>query len=63
MCAEHQSDGGVYWTPKKQLIPSLSGLGKEAVSIGDKTDKVMPYRVATAYNCEECKKVLLDYSE
>ena len=57
-----QCRDGLHWTPKKQIIHSLSGLGKDAVLFGREADFV-PNRVAVAYNCESCKKIMIDYSE
>ncbi len=55
-----QCRDGVTWTPKKQFLPALSFLGKGAVSLenGAADNSSAVY----AYNCPECKKVIIDYS-
>ena len=55
-----QCRDGVTWTPKKQLIASLSFLGNDSVSLANgATDNS---RTVYAYKCDECKKVIIDYS-
>lgn len=49
-----QCRDGVTWTPKKQLIPALSFLGKGGVHLAS--------NAVCAYKCDECKKVIVDYS-
>ena len=55
-----QCRDGVTWTPKKQFRPSLSFLGKGAVSLenGAADNSSAVY----AYNCPECKKVVIEYT-
>lgn len=55
-----QCRDGVTWTPKKQLISSLSFLGKGAVSLenGAADNSTTVY----AYKCADCKKVIIDYA-
>lgn len=56
-----QCRDGVTWTPKKQLVASLSFFGNGSVRIenGAADNSTAVY----AYNCPECKKVIIDYSE
>ena len=56
-----QCRDGVFWTEKKQLVSSLSFLGKGAVSLenGAADDSHAVY----AYKCADCKKVIIDYAE
>ena len=54
-----QCRDGITWTPKKQVISSLSFLGKGAQVIenGASDDSKAVY----AYRCKECKKIIIDY--
>lgn len=56
-----QCRDGVTWTPKKQWIAALSSLGAGAIKIG-KDSGLSTNSVAEAYHCEQCKKVIIDYS-
>ena len=55
-----QCRDGVTWTPKKQLISSLSFIGKGAFSLenGAADNSTAVY----AYKCADCKKVIIDYT-
>lgn len=55
-----QCRDGVSWTPKKQLVPSLSFLGKNSFSLenGAADNSTAVY----AYRCKACKKIIIDYS-
>lgn len=55
-----QSRDGIVWAQKKWLIPSLSFLGKESTSLknGARKDSSVVY----AFKCDDCKKVIIDYS-
>ena len=57
-----QCRDGLHWTPKKQVVSALSGLGKGAVLIGNE-EGLVPNTTAIAYHCDECKKIIIDYSE
>lgn len=57
-----QCRDGLHWTPKKQMVAALSGLGKGAVKIGDPLAYI-PNTTATAYHCEKCKFVMIPYKE
>ena len=57
-----QCRDGLHWTPKKQMVSALSGLGKGAVLIGNEPAYV-PNTVAVAYHCEECKFVAIPYGK
>ena len=57
-----QCRDGLHWTPKKQTVAALAGLGVGAVLIGSE-DGLVPNTTAIAYHCESCKKVVIDYSE
>ncbi len=54
-----QCRDGVYWTLKKQLIASLSSLGKESTPLAngaaDNSSAVF------AFKCGACKKIIIDY--
>ena len=51
---------GVNWTPKQQWTPVLSSLAEGAVPIGT-DDKLMPNSKAVAYNCFDCKAIIIPY--
>ena len=55
-----QCRDGVYWTLKKQLVASLSSLGKGSTCLSngaaDNSNTVF------AFKCEDCKKIIIDYS-
>ncbi len=57
-----QCRDGVYWTPKKQWVSALSSLAKGAIPIGS-NDKLMPNSKALAYNCKNCKTVIIPYGK
>lgn len=57
-----QCRDGLHWTPKKQKIAALSGMGKGAVLIGNE-EGLVPNTTAVAYHCEECKFVLIPYGK
>ena len=57
-----QCRDGLHWTPKKQKVAALAGLGSGAVLIGSE-EGIVPNTTAIAYHCELCKKVIIDYSE
>ena len=56
-----QCRDGVYWTLKKQLVASLSSLGKGSTCLSngaaDNSNTVF------AFKCEDCKKIIIDYRE
>lgn len=54
-----QCRDGVVWTPKKQVVAALSFLGKDSVPLGNGASDNS--RSVYAYNCSECKKVIIDY--
>ncbi|MDD5945649.1 MAG: PF20097 family protein [Clostridia bacterium] len=56
-----QCRDGVTWTLKKQLVSSLSFLGKESTSLenGAADNSSAVY----AFKCDDCKKVIIDYSK
>lgn len=55
-----QCRDGVYWTLKKQLVASLSSLGKGSTCLSngaaDNSNTVF------AFKCEDCKKIIIDYA-
>lgn len=55
-----QCRDGVTWTPKQQLVAALSFLGKGSVSLAN--GAADNSRTVYAYNCKDCKKVIIDYS-
>ena len=57
-----QCRDGLHWTPKKQKIAALSGMGKGAVLIGSE-DGLVPNTFAVAYHCGECKFVMIPYGK
>lgn len=57
-----QCRDGLHWTPKKQKVAALSGMGKGAVQIGSE-EGLVPNTSAVAYHCEECKFVLIPYGK
>ena len=56
-----QCRDGVTWTPKRQLVAALSGLGRGSVSLANGAAENS--RIIYAYKCGECKKVVIDYSQ
>ena len=54
-----QCRDGVTWTPKKQLLSSLSVLGKNSIQIANGASD--DYKTVYAYNCHECKKIVIEY--
>lgn len=56
-----QCRDGVTWTSKKQPIAALSALAvnKQSLANGAADNSNTVY----AYNCTECKKVIIDYSQ
>ena len=57
-----QCRDGLHWTPKKQKIAALSGLGTGAVLFGNE-ESFVPNTTALAYHCESCKKIIIDYGK
>ena len=56
-----QCRDGVTWTPKKQFVAALSFMGKGSISLSNgATDNA---KTVYAYKCDECKKVIIDYSK
>lgn len=55
-----QCRDGVYWTLKKQLVSSLSFLGKESTSLANGASD--DSHAVVAFKCDNCKKVMIDYS-
>lgn len=55
-----QCRDGITWTPKKQLVASLSFWGRGGISLvnGAADDSSAVY----ALKCSDCKKVIIDYS-
>lgn len=51
-----QCRDGMFWTPRKSLIASLSRFQKGALRLSENSS-------AVAYRCDRCKKILLDYSK
>lgn len=57
-----QCRDGVYWTPKKQWIPAVASLATGAIIIAE-NEKLMPKSFATAYNCDNCKNIIIPYGD
>lgn len=57
-----QCRDGLTWTPKKQRVAALSSFGEGAIPIG-KHNGLVGNSIAVAYNCEQCKKVIIEYSQ
>lgn len=55
-----QCRDGITWTPKRQLVASLSFLGRDSISLakGAADNSSAVY----AHKCNDCKKVIIDYS-
>lgn len=51
---------GVFWTEEAPLVAALSGFSKNAVSLWDATTD--SERAVRAYNCDKCRKVIVDYN-
>lgn len=56
-----QCRDGLFWTPKKQLVASLSVFGKGKVTL--ENDGGRNCRTVYAYNCLDCNKVIIPYNE
>ena len=57
-----QCRDGLYWTPKKQKVAALSGIGKGAIAIGNENG-YMANSSATAFHCDDCKTVIIQYGK
>jgi len=57
-----QCRDGIYWTPKKQWTPVFSSMADGAVPIGE-DDRLMPNSKAIAYNCLQCKTIVIPYGK
>lgn len=55
-----QCRDGLYWTPKKQWVSALASLAIGAVPIGN-DDMIKRNQQAVAYNCTNCKNVIISY--
>ena len=55
-----QCRDGLHWTPKKQKIAALAGMGRGAILIGN-DDSLVPNTSAVAYHCEECEFIMIPY--
>ncbi len=51
---------GLHWTPKKQKVAALSGMGKGAIAIGN-DNGYMANSSAIAFHCKDCKMVIIQY--
>ena len=49
---------GVYWSEKMHILPTALGFGKD-----EKIDLNTQAHNVIAYNCDNCKKVIIDYSD
>ena len=56
-----QCRDGVIWTLKKQLVASLSFLGKESTPLDN--GAANHSAVVYAFKCDDCKKVIINYSK
>ncbi len=56
-----QCRDGVNWTLKKQPIAALSSLAINSQNLANGAG--LTSSVVYAYNCTECKKVIIDYAE
>ena len=52
-----QCRDGLFWTPKKQLVAALSGLGRGRVRLANHTSNT----TTCAFHCANCKKIVIDY--
>ena len=57
-----QCRDGLHWTPKKQKVAVLSGMGKGAIAIGNENG-YMANSFATAFHCDDCKTVIIQYGK
>ena len=55
-----QCRDGIYWTPKKQLVAAFSAFAKGSTCLDNSNPSGLT--TAKAYNCVDCKKVIIDYS-
>ena len=56
-----QNRDGVYWTPKKSLLPVFAPLRKNSISLDNGACDTSA--TIFAYRCDDCKKVIIDYSK
>jgi len=56
-----QCRDGLFWTPQKQLVAALSGLGRGSTSLAN--GAADNNRTVYACRCAHCRKVLIDYAE
>ena len=55
-----QCRDGVAWSKKKRLVAAISSLGADLVLADE--EGMFSGAAVPAYNCESCKKILIDYS-
>ena len=55
-----QSRDGVTWADKKYLVKALSNLHPGSISLSNGAND--SGTAVYAYNCSDCKKVIIDYS-
>ena len=56
-----QCRDGVIWDTKKRMVAALPSLRNDSVYLGS-GDGPFSGSSALAYNCEECKKIVIDYT-
>lgn len=57
-----QCRDGVYWSEKKRLVAAMPPVADGSVDLRAIEDGQYKY-YTVAYNCPECKKILIDYSK
>ncbi len=55
-----QSNNGLTWAPKRHLIPALSFYDKNGILLTNEGSD--NFQTVYAYNCDECKKVVIEYA-
>ena len=59
-----QCRDGLNWTPKLQLVASLSFLGRGRVSLQNgASDDLISSSAVYAYHCDTCKFVMIPYGD
>ncbi len=57
-----QSRDGVVWDAKKRKIAAFPSLRSDAIVLGS-ADGAFSGTSIQAYNCEKCKKIIIDYAK
>ena len=56
-----ESRDGIFCEPKSHFVKALNRINKDAISLANRDDRLSSDSVY-AYRCDNCKKVIIDYS-